>query len=248
MDMKTKLGNNKTGFTLVELSIVLVIIGLLIGGILVAQSLIDSAKVNRLISDLRQYEVATILFNERYGKYPGDSSYFQPAGNEDNAISGNGCDTTNTTMSGDEAKQFWAHLSQAEMLNQEYPIFEPTNCSGLHTLNDFFFGSLTPFTEVNPEAVGDPAILGGGISNKYSLIAGNYGNLNLAFELYTLPLVALSLESKLGVEDDNGQGNQLGLTSTTPGGVGRCWGPAATDISCADTSALVGSHLYYITR
>ena len=48
----------KSGFTLVELSIVLVIIGLLIGGILVGQSLIESAKMNSFVRQVQQIDIA----------------------------------------------------------------------------------------------------------------------------------------------------------------------------------------------
>lgn len=63
----------RKGFTLVELSIVLVIIGLLIGGILVAQSMIETAKGTRLVKDLQQYTIAINLYIESNHNLPGDS-------------------------------------------------------------------------------------------------------------------------------------------------------------------------------
>ena len=50
--------NYKNGFTLVELSIVLVAVGLIIGGILIGISLIGSAKINGYVQKLQQYEIA----------------------------------------------------------------------------------------------------------------------------------------------------------------------------------------------
>lgn len=64
----------KKGFTLVELSIVLVIIGLLIGGILVGQSLVNSAKINGVIREVSELEVNFHLFKQRYKYFPGDYS------------------------------------------------------------------------------------------------------------------------------------------------------------------------------
>ena len=62
------------GFTLVELSIVLVIIGLLIGGILVARSMISTAKVQSFVRQIGQFDTAIENFRTRYNSLPGDSS------------------------------------------------------------------------------------------------------------------------------------------------------------------------------
>ena len=82
--------NIKSGFTLVELSIVLVIIGLLIGGILVGQSLIESAKVNKIIGEAQQYQIAIRLFKEKFKQLPGDynkgTSLGAPANGDNNRI------------------------------------------------------------------------------------------------------------------------------------------------------------------
>jgi prepilin-type N-terminal cleavage/methylation domain-containing protein len=66
----------KVGFTLVELSIVIVIIGLLIGGVLVGQNLIESAKLNAQVKQFQQYDIATRNFIQKYNQWPGDSTYF----------------------------------------------------------------------------------------------------------------------------------------------------------------------------
>jgi prepilin-type N-terminal cleavage/methylation domain-containing protein len=64
--------SNTNGFTLVELSIVLVIIGLIVGGVVGGQSLIRSAKINSLISELGEYEIAVRSFDLQYDALPGD--------------------------------------------------------------------------------------------------------------------------------------------------------------------------------
>lgn len=63
----------KKGFTLIELSIVLVIVGLLIGGILTAQSLIDSVKISNTVKMLSGYNHAVSLYKDRHKYYPGDN-------------------------------------------------------------------------------------------------------------------------------------------------------------------------------
>src|ERR1700746_416796 len=60
------------GFTLIELSIVLVIIGLIVGGVLVGQDLIRAAEVRATISQIEKYNTAVNTFRGKYNALPGD--------------------------------------------------------------------------------------------------------------------------------------------------------------------------------
>jgi len=60
------------GFTLVELSIVLTIIGILIGGIIKGQEMIQTARVTTTIAQVQSYEAATLGFQSKYSGMPGD--------------------------------------------------------------------------------------------------------------------------------------------------------------------------------
>jgi len=60
------------GFTLVELAIVLVVIGIIMGAILKGNELINNAKAKRLQNDLRGLEALVYTFYDRYGRFPGD--------------------------------------------------------------------------------------------------------------------------------------------------------------------------------
>jgi prepilin-type N-terminal cleavage/methylation domain-containing protein len=71
---KQKYFKDQKGFTLVEIAIVLVIIGLLIGGILKGQSMIENAKVKRLAKDIEGVRVAVMTFQDRYNMLPGDEN------------------------------------------------------------------------------------------------------------------------------------------------------------------------------
>ena len=64
--------NCRSGFTLIELAIVLVIIGLLAGGVLVGQHLIKAAEIRATISQIERYNTATNTFKGKYGALPGD--------------------------------------------------------------------------------------------------------------------------------------------------------------------------------
>lgn len=114
----------RKGFTLVELSIVLVIIGLLIGGILAGQSLINSAKIQKSVRMMQQYDVAISLFEDKYRGLPGDSPVLNGIGDNDKILaSALGFSATYSNPSADiqngtiqtefsgEIANFWRDLS-----------------------------------------------------------------------------------------------------------------------------------------
>ena len=62
----------KSGFTLIELSVVLVVIGLLVGGVLTGQDLIKSAEARAEITQIEKYNTAVNTFQAKYDALPGD--------------------------------------------------------------------------------------------------------------------------------------------------------------------------------
>jgi prepilin-type N-terminal cleavage/methylation domain-containing protein len=75
MGEMTMQGPRKTqGFTLVEIAIVLVIIGLLLGGILKGQEMINQAKIKNVIADFSGVSAAYHGYQDRYRAIPGDDS------------------------------------------------------------------------------------------------------------------------------------------------------------------------------
>ena len=112
----------QSGFTLVEIAIVLVIIGLLIGGVLKGREMITNAKIKRIENDFSGVAAAIYAYQDRYGALPGDdpaaSTRFSGTwaasdnGNGNGNISG-GWGTTNNAQ---ESRKIWKHLRGARAL------------------------------------------------------------------------------------------------------------------------------------
>ncbi|MBF0558686.1 MAG: prepilin-type N-terminal cleavage/methylation domain-containing protein, partial [Nitrospirae bacterium] len=65
---------NQKGFTLIELSIVLVIIGIILGAVLKGQDLIDNAKAKKVANLINQWQVPMMTYYDRKGMFPGDTN------------------------------------------------------------------------------------------------------------------------------------------------------------------------------
>lgn len=105
--------NRQKGFTLVEIAIVLVIVGLLIGGVLKGQEMITNAKLKRIESDNAGIAAAMFSYQDRYLELPGDDSAANsrfdvtvPDG-DGSGIIGAGSDWA---ASAGETTYFWQHL------------------------------------------------------------------------------------------------------------------------------------------
>jgi len=154
-------GKSQSGFTLVEIAIVLVIIGLLLGGILKGQEMITQAKIKNLINDFNGITVAITSYQDRYRALPGDDQNATTRwtvqapgkGNGNGIIEGKYKDndtsgTGGAPADGKESNLFWQHLRIAGFV------------SGLTTLT----GSGTP-----------PPNAGGGIVGVESGVVGTNG-------------------------------------------------------------------------
>lgn len=124
---------NRHGFTLIELSIVLVIIGLIVGGVLVGRDLINAAAGRAQISQIQKYHQAVNTFRAKYGYLPGDmptpqrnsfgmavDASFYPGAPNGDGIVGSG---EMQTVYGGEYIQFWNDLATAGLVSrpQAYP-------------------------------------------------------------------------------------------------------------------------------
>lgn len=124
------------GFSLVELSIVLVILGLLVGGVLSGQSLIRAAELRAVTSEYQRYATATNSFRDKYFQLPGDmnnAESFWTTLNATNATCRDTASTSTATCNGDgdgaieiqstrsrELFRFWQHLANAGLIEGSY--------------------------------------------------------------------------------------------------------------------------------
>jgi prepilin-type N-terminal cleavage/methylation domain-containing protein len=127
----------QAGFTLIELAIVLVIIGLLLGGVLRGQELINSAKVKNFATDFRNIPVYIYAYQDKFRAVPGDDKAAvahvaaTKNGNGNGALEGTWFDVkTNDT----EAYNFWQHVRLAGLVSgatdSANTDWRPTNADG----------------------------------------------------------------------------------------------------------------------
>jgi prepilin-type N-terminal cleavage/methylation domain-containing protein len=159
----------QSGFTLIEIAIVLVIIGLLLGGILKGQELINSARVKNLATDFRNIPVFIYGYQDKFRALPGDDSAATTHvgaaatnGNGDGVIQGNWDDGLTATPS--ESFLFWQHVRMAGLAPG------PTLTTAADYLQRNAVGgtvgvqSTAPFTGIT----GTYFICSGGILGKYA--------------------------------------------------------------------------------
>jgi len=123
--------NNSRGFTLVELSIVIVIIGFLVAGISAGANLVKSSQLQSVANDFTKYRVAVSSFYSTYSYFPGDMpnayAYFgsdcgaNTVGNSD-SCNGDGdglFSEDNYYVSNYEIQYAWIHLQQANLVTHQ---------------------------------------------------------------------------------------------------------------------------------
>jgi|APEBP8051072974_1049382.scaffolds.fasta_scaffold00552_11 prepilin-type N-terminal cleavage/methylation domain-containing protein len=149
----------QSGFTLVEIAIVLVIIGLLLGGVLKGQELINSAKVKNMIGDLRAVSSMVYAYQDRFKALPGDQTAAQLTQSFGAAVAATpcapsaaatNCDNNNGRIDGDwfaggaggtgvttdETSVFWQHVRLANLATGPTatittdPNYRPRNADG----------------------------------------------------------------------------------------------------------------------
>ncbi len=136
--MKHHKKQHQKGFTLIEISIVLVIVGLLLGGVLKGRELIENAKIKRVGNDFNGIAAAVYSYLDRYNAIPGDDSRAATRwiagtnGVTAAAIAGNnnGILDVSATLANDETSQIWDHLRRASLLGGSSGTNAPLHAFG----------------------------------------------------------------------------------------------------------------------
>jgi len=110
--------HRQKGFTLIEIAIVLVIIGLLLGGVLKGQELINTARVRAMNNTVDGITAAWFSFQDRYRAFPGDYLNDQSKVNLPGAPDGGNSD--GQVNSNSERARVWVHLEAAGYLTGGY--------------------------------------------------------------------------------------------------------------------------------
>ncbi|MFN3700348.1 MAG: type II secretion system protein [Alphaproteobacteria bacterium] len=191
------------GFTLVELAVVMIIVGLLIGGILKGQELIANAQVSATISQIKAIEAAASTFRDSYRSFPGDMANAterlpncdDPCDNGD----GNGRVSNapgDAAAAGDEGFLFFNHLLKADLIG------------GFEGTDDTEFGQGLPGANV-----GGGYYVGfhgaGALGENASARGGHYLSLRGSPDVPSAPLGALSATqaSRIDSKIDDGVPN-----------------------------------------
>lgn len=138
----------QTGFTLIELAIVLVVLGIITSGIFAGSALIENAKQKRVIGEFQQYSGVIDDFFERYNALPGDMAradeYWGAACGGDALASASGCNGDGDTLiewASFEGVKAWQHLELSGFLSS-------LNMSGDMTGAEAVIGVNVPQSEI----------------------------------------------------------------------------------------------------
>lgn len=224
---RNKSRRNK-GFTLVELSIVLIIISLIVSGVLVGQDLIEGAKLRSTVSQINDYNTAVNTFKLKFNGLPGDivgsTVGLTGDGNSDGLLMG-GATANTPAQSVGEPTRFWVHLSAGNLI--------PGNFTELTTGNNQTISVNFPAAKTGTNGIAAWGSDATGL-NYYQIGAVSGTNANVhQFRNQTLsPFEAYNLDSKI----DNGIPNS-GISVAQGGDTVDTTTTGTPDTTCADSTA-----------
>lgn len=250
----------RAGFTLVEMAIVLVIVGLIAGSIMVGQTLIRSSELQSVLRETSNFIAITNAFQSRFGGLPGDITNATMIWGKDNAncsgatgvvttrgtCNGNGDGKITTGWNGSnttfpEMFRFWQQLSLAGLLKGQY-----SGVTGANSAAEFIGGVNAPISRWRNGTYGiwyantsdAPA------TASSQLYAGNYGTFLIFGRDHTTghpwgPILTPNDAATLDTKTDDGRpglGKIVSNNTASFGNAGAC-----ADSNTADTANYVAS-------
>ncbi len=241
----TKLQFQRTGFSLLELTIVLVIITTLIIGISFSSNLITQAKIRRLAAELSEYSIAIDSFRDKYNGIPGDfengfaiwgancaTTASLCNGNGDKIINYNGSSTNDS-----ENLRAWQHLVLASMIPGHYSgtsaVAGESNIGINIPASSWTGAGLELYTEATtPAGVTGLALQVSGYTK------GSYAHTANAMT----PLEAMALD----IKRDDGIGKSGALQGFFSGQESTCIGPDGVNYNISNSNKICYIRYYLI--
>ncbi|WP_069471622.1 type II secretion system protein [Candidatus Marithrix sp. Canyon 246] len=182
----------QAGFTLVEIAIVLVIIGLLLTGVMKGQEIITNAKARNIENSFKQVSAAIYTYQDRYFALPGDDKKATRFGTSITKGDGNGKieGKFDSNSQSNESNLVWLHLRNAGLIaGAKDDYTQPSNALGgiIGISSENFKGTFIGFTNI-PGKVATiiEAHMDDGIRKSGSILAEPSGDFYEDGEIYSL--------------------------------------------------------------
>lgn len=239
------------GFSFLGLVVALVFIGLLVGGSIFLTMLKRSSDAQHLVANIGKYNASVNTYKTVYRSIPGDSKNMLPSGDENGHLNDQlgTCDGKTGKYLNDEKTQFWAHLSQANVIGDEkYEAYSPEKCGGTHS-NIWAavenYGLLWPSIELDERA----ALFTGTPYSPIHVSNEKYSD-DLFFKFKINATDAHKFEYKFMEEDSVVNSVKLinsdGVGNCRTGGVGLKGQQVESVLPCDDESAAYAEYTYYL--
>ena len=250
--------SKQLGFTLVELSIVLVILGLLVGGVLTGQSLIRAAELRTVATEYSKYQTALNTFKDKYFSMPGDMnnavSYWTQAANCPGTASQGSTTTATCNGNGDglltynsgsnEHFRFWQHLANAGLIEGTF-----SGVTGTDSYQWYAVRTNSPVSKVQNGSYWAVANVANNSSGQWDpsvLFSASLGNImalgtpnGTAYPWVSSPILKPEEAYNIDMKMDDGKplrGKMMASATTACSGVSNGSGSTGTDYALSTTT------------